>query len=287
MALVGAGVRVEDDDAAIAVAVGDVDLVGRGLVKDLRRLPEVGDVVAAVVHAVLADLQQELAGIRELQDLGVVGAVAGDPDVAVVVHRDAMVAVRPLVPRARPAPGFDEVAGLVIDEHRRCNLAARADRIRGRRIPLRAGLHLVVNGLGNREIRSLEVGLDGTRAMDRPDAVLGVDREADRRAGHPVIRQRLGPDTDRPRRSALAPRACPTGREEHRPRSGPVRRKALVSWRPPDAANYTTGLWDFRLPVPGRSREFQWPREPHPEPWSWPVKGEMCAGSFDDNSVRP
>ena len=133
MALVGAGVRVEDDDPAIAVTVGDVDLVGAGLVKDLRRLPEVGDVIAAVVHPVLAELQQELSGIRELQDLRVLLTVAGNPDIAVAVDRDAVVAVRPLVSRAGPTPGLHEVAGLVVDEHRRCDLAARTDRIRGGR----------------------------------------------------------------------------------------------------------------------------------------------------------
>ena len=51
-----------------------------------------------------------------------------------------------------------------------------------------------VNGLGDGEICGLEVGLDSTRAVNRPYAVLGVDRKADRRASHPVIRERPGPE---------------------------------------------------------------------------------------------
>ena len=71
MPLVLAGLDVEHDDAAVAVAVADVHLVGRDVFPDLRRLPEILDVVAAVVDAVLADLEQELAVAVELQDLRV------------------------------------------------------------------------------------------------------------------------------------------------------------------------------------------------------------------------
>ena len=89
--------RVEDDDAAVAVAVGDVHFVRCRVLEDLGGPPEVLRVVAAVVHALLADLQQELPGLVELQDLRVGVAVAANPDVALVIDRDAVVALRPFV----------------------------------------------------------------------------------------------------------------------------------------------------------------------------------------------
>ena len=67
MPLVGAGLGIEDDDAAVAVAVGDVDLVGRRIDLDIRRAAEPVGVVAAAGLALLADLQQELAVAGEFQ----------------------------------------------------------------------------------------------------------------------------------------------------------------------------------------------------------------------------
>src|SRR5437764_14897380 len=104
--LVLAGVRVEDDDAPVAVSVADVDLIGGDVFPDLCRLPEVLDVVAAVVDAVLADLEQKLAGGVELQHLRVAWTIAGQPDVAAMIDGDAMVAVRPVVALTRTSPRF-------------------------------------------------------------------------------------------------------------------------------------------------------------------------------------
>ena len=69
MPLVLAGVGVEDDDAVVAVAVGDVELIGLGIDKHLGGQPEVLGVVAAFALAGLADLHQELAVLGELQHL--------------------------------------------------------------------------------------------------------------------------------------------------------------------------------------------------------------------------
>ena len=81
MAFVVAGLGVEHDDAAIAVAVRDVKLA-RGIVGDhVRRPAELGLAVGAARRAGLADLLQELAVGRELQDLVIALVVAGDPDV--------------------------------------------------------------------------------------------------------------------------------------------------------------------------------------------------------------
>ena len=70
--LVGAGFDVEDDDAAVAVAVGDEDLV-RGLVDlDVGRPAEQGGVVAAAGRARPCRWSAGLAVPRELEDGAVV-----------------------------------------------------------------------------------------------------------------------------------------------------------------------------------------------------------------------
>src|SRR5882672_7089811 len=174
VALHPAGVGVEHGDALVLVAVGDERLVGLRVDEDLRRAAEVLEVVAALVVAVLAHLQQELAVLGELQHLRVLCAVAADPDVALVVDEDAVVRLRPLVARSRAAPVPHQVAGLVEHQHRRRAAAALA----GRRIELQALLVVVVRGRA---------------AVDDPDVVLLVDPDADRHAEQPVVGQGLGP----------------------------------------------------------------------------------------------
>ena len=89
----------------LQIAVGDVGLVGLRVDADLGDAAEVlGSLLPAFV-AELADLQQELAVLGELQDVRVLLAVAADPDVALVVDVDAVVRLRPLVALARAAPG--------------------------------------------------------------------------------------------------------------------------------------------------------------------------------------
>src|SRR2546425_3811523 len=65
----------------------------------------------------MPDLHQELAVLREFQDLIVVikravfaPAVAADPHIALVIDGDAVVRIRPIVALARAAPVADEVA---------------------------------------------------------------------------------------------------------------------------------------------------------------------------------
>ena len=97
-----AGVGVEHRDALVEVAVGDIGLVGLGIDPDLGDAAEVLQVVAALVAAGVAHLHDELAIIGELQDLGILLAVAADPHIALVVDMDAMVGLRPLVAGAGP-----------------------------------------------------------------------------------------------------------------------------------------------------------------------------------------
>ena len=69
VALVLAGIRVIHDHAMVAVTVGDVDLIGLLVDKRLGRQPQVLNVVAALAMGGLADLHQELAVLREFQNL--------------------------------------------------------------------------------------------------------------------------------------------------------------------------------------------------------------------------
>src|SRR5256885_3958957 len=169
-----AGVGVEHGDALVLVAVGDERLVGLRVDEDLRHAAKVLQVVAALVVAVPAHLQQELAVLAELQHLRVLRAVAADPDIALVVDEDAMVRLGPLVARSRAAPVPHPVAGLVEHQHRRRAAAAFA----GRRAELQALLVVVERGRA---------------AMDDPDVVLLVDPDTDRNADQPVVGQWLGP----------------------------------------------------------------------------------------------
>src|SRR5262249_26022619 len=126
--------RVVDDDAVVAVAVGYIDFVGYFVDEGFRRQPQVLGVVAALALSRFADLHQKLAVVRELQDHRVVeialdaagltlvehvaagdaalsaagaaasrrraAAVAADPDIAFVVDRHAVVRLGPVIARA-------------------------------------------------------------------------------------------------------------------------------------------------------------------------------------------
>jgi hypothetical protein len=59
-------------------------------------------VVAALAFALMADLQQELALPRELQDVRVLVAARAQPDVVLVVDVDAVLELRPFVAGAGP-----------------------------------------------------------------------------------------------------------------------------------------------------------------------------------------
>src|SRR4030095_15356689 len=101
---------------------------------ELRDPSEVVGVVAARILALLAGLRQELAVLCELQDLGVLGAIATEPDIALVVGEHAVHRFRPLVARASAAPGVDLFTCGIERQHRRRCLAA----VGGWRIELRA-----------------------------------------------------------------------------------------------------------------------------------------------------
>src|SRR5437870_2361469 len=79
----------------------------------MRRAAKLRAAVAAFRLAGAADLHQELALGRELEDLVVLVAVAREPDVALRIDVDAVLAFRPLVARARAAPAAQVLAARV------------------------------------------------------------------------------------------------------------------------------------------------------------------------------
>ena len=115
--------------------------------------------------ALMADLHQELALARELQDLRVLLAAAAQPHVVLVVDVDAVLELRPLVARARSAPRDSSVPST--SNSSTGGAARQIDRV------------------------SLGCSVDG-RCVD-PDVIAGIDGDAGDRSKNPVVRQRLRP----------------------------------------------------------------------------------------------
>src|SRR5262245_35891887 len=131
------GVAVDDRDALVQVAVGEIRLVLFGVDEDLRDAAERHLIVAAahvsrlavfvqrpLARFGVADLEHELAALRELEHLRVAFAVAADPHVAFMVDRDAVIGRGPLVPLAGAAPMSHERAlGVELEDRWRSGTA--------------------------------------------------------------------------------------------------------------------------------------------------------------------
>ena len=102
--LVGERRRIEHDDAAVAVAVGDIDFVRVLVERGFGGFAELRGVVAVGARRDLADLRDEFAVEGEFQDRVVIVGVAADPDEAALVDLDAVLAPNPFIAFARPAP---------------------------------------------------------------------------------------------------------------------------------------------------------------------------------------
>ena len=174
MALVGAGLGIEHDHAAVGVAVGHEHFLRGDVHRNVGRRAQPLGRIAVVALPRLADLQDELAVHGELEELAVLLAVAGKPDEIVVVDEDAVLALGPLIALPRSAPVAEQVAGLVEHQHRRSGNAA----FRFRRI-------LLGRAFARRQ---------RSRSMHDPDAIILVGGDAGDLPEQPVVRQRLGPE---------------------------------------------------------------------------------------------
>src|SRR4030095_317909 len=70
-----AGVSIDHHDAFVQIAVGYVCLVGPGIDKNLRHAAEVLKVIATRGFSCVPILREELAVLRELQNMSIVCAV--------------------------------------------------------------------------------------------------------------------------------------------------------------------------------------------------------------------
>src|SRR5262245_3712448 len=81
----------------------------------------------------MSNLQQELAGLRKLQDVRVCQSVAADPDILFEIDIDPMLGVRPLILRIWTTPTLDHVSCWIeFDDWHRCNAAVGSRRIKRR-----------------------------------------------------------------------------------------------------------------------------------------------------------
>ena len=175
VALEGARRGVQHRDAAAAVAVGEVGLVGFAVEGQLGDPVEARLAVAVRRPGLrLAVRSQEFAVARELQDVGVVRPVSADPDVVHVVDRDPVVRAGPHVLVGGASPRVDEVALGIELEHRGRGPAAFPDR--------RVGVGPAFGALGE------------VAAVHDEHMVARVDTDPDGRPEHPVIRQLVRPE---------------------------------------------------------------------------------------------
>ena len=216
-----AGGGIDDDHAAIAVAVGHIHAVGRWIDRDVGRQKEQRRAVAAAILVVAvgafgrtADHHHELAVLGELQDHPVgaggrrprravrlaVAAVAADIDEAVVVDEDAVLAGRPdaavlhlaLAGIGRAAPGPQQLAVGVELHHRRRRQTAVAQHAIGTRITEHVHGPAVRRLVSGRCQRRLVVR-QAARPLVDPDVIVRRDVETANLTDDPVVGQLLRP----------------------------------------------------------------------------------------------
>ena len=95
---------VDHDNAVVPVAVGDIQLIACGIHRQVGGAAQILRVRAAAALALTAELRQELALCRELEDLGILVAVSRQPDVVLHIDKDAVLGRRPLIALAGAAP---------------------------------------------------------------------------------------------------------------------------------------------------------------------------------------
>ena len=100
-----ASICIEDRDALVAIAVSYVGLIGIGIDRHLSNAAKIDGAQAVGVGAGGAVLSEELAIARKFQNVRIAASVTTDPDVVLVINRDAMVGGRAMciLRRGRPS----------------------------------------------------------------------------------------------------------------------------------------------------------------------------------------
>jgi hypothetical protein len=121
---------------------------------------------------VVADLQKEFSSLREFQNIGVLAAIAGDPDVIFVIDKDAVFSVGPLVTGSGSAPSLDKTSGYVeFQDRRRWNAAV--------------GLRWIERSI-------LVVVVETTRTVGDPDVIVRVNEVSADPAEDPILGSGFG-----------------------------------------------------------------------------------------------
>ena len=89
---------------AAPVAIADIELIVCGIHRQVGGAAEILRIGVAAALAPMAELRQELALRRELEDLVVLVAASRQPDVVLRIDKDAVLGRRPLVTLAGAAP---------------------------------------------------------------------------------------------------------------------------------------------------------------------------------------
>ena len=197
-------IGVHGHDARVEVSVGDEGLVRLGIdhelcgpaealhVQAIRLVHARGTAAASIARLFLrtigaaaadqssvplAHLHEELSFLGELQQVGVATGSATDPDIPLVVDREPMLLIEPLIagPSGIIAPVSEQIPGLIELEDSGGRRAAH----RPRRV----------------ELELFEVGGQRPRAaIENPDVVLPIDGYSAEASEDPVIGQRLRPE---------------------------------------------------------------------------------------------
>src|SRR5262245_22260585 len=116
--LEGTGIRIEDDNPSVAVAVGDEQFVGWRMYERVGGLPHVLSVLVALALAFAANLHNEFSVLRELDEVMIGWTIATEPYEPLRISVDSVFSFGPVVARAGTAPASDEVSVLVEHQHR-------------------------------------------------------------------------------------------------------------------------------------------------------------------------
>jgi len=196
--------------AAIAITVGDVDLVRHRVDGEVGRLAEILRVGAAASRPGFAELRQKLSFAREFEQVRVVLAVTAHPHLILAIDEQPVLDLRPVVALAGSAPRVNQRAGLIeLENGRRRNAAV---------------------GFRRRVARPCEslVATQRAGALRDVDMVLSIDGHAADSADGPVLRQRL-----RERRVEFEDRyltALRRGVQNRRANGCHNQREALLHW---------------------------------------------------------
>src|SRR5262249_19687440 len=150
-------------------AVTDIELIVCGIDRQVGGAAEILCVGAAAALAPVAELPQELALRRELEDLVVLLAVSSQPDIVFRIDNDAVFGRRPFVALPGAAPWCEQFAVLIELEPRgRRDAATRGGRRHGG-----AGETLFL--------------LQRARPVQSPDVIMAVDGHPADRADRPLL----------------------------------------------------------------------------------------------------